>query len=81
MSKKIKGLTLQVQDANHDVYNLNFEAKVTKNKVELKCPWCGEQLRKTVPNGESFACANGHMAYTVSDSEFDIYTTIGGFTS
>ncbi len=70
----MKTITLQVQDANNDIYNLNFKAKITKNKIELKCPWCNNKLRKTVPSGEHYACAQGHIAYTTLDSEYDIYT-------
>lgn len=73
---KYKNVTLKVEDANNDKYNLNFNINKTENKLEITCPLCDTTMRKTKPNGLNFACANGHIAFTTLDSEEDIYALL-----
>ena len=62
-------LEFEVEDANGDKYAKDFVVENTPEGLALICPDCGEIIQSN-GTGE-YACANGHLAYTITNPEID----------
>jgi hypothetical protein len=60
VKKGLNLVKLEVEDANRDKYNLEFEVTPMGDVV---CPLCGAEIPA------DGACAQGHIAYTITDPD------------